>query len=127
MAETCAAAAAEKPGSDADVFETCPVAKAFEITGSKWRLVVLQCLYLWGEQRFTELQEASTADSPTLARVLEELQERDLVERRVEDRPIATYYTLTERGAGLADVFEAFEEWAVEWADAEVPAEALPE
>ena len=110
-----------KPGRDADVFEVCPVAKAFEIAGSKWRLTVLRCLHLWGEQRFSELQETSSADSATLARVLEALEEQQLVHRRLEDRPIATYYSLSERGEDLAGVFEAFEEWATEWTAAEVP------
>ncbi|SIS01433.1 winged helix-turn-helix transcriptional regulator [Natronorubrum thiooxidans] len=110
-----------KPGRDNDVFEICPVARAFEIAGSKWRLTVLRCLHLWGEQRFSELQETSTADSATLSRVLGELEERNLVSRRLEDRPIATYYSLTERGEALAGVFDAFEEWALEWTVADLP------
>lgn len=111
----------QKPGDDADVFEVCPVARAFEIVGSKWRLTVLRCLQLWGEQRFNELKVASTADSATLSRVLDELAEQDLVERRLEDQPIRTYYSLTDRGEDLADVFEAYEEWSLEWTDAEAP------
>jgi len=117
----------QKPGDDADVFEVCPVARAFEIVGSKWRLTVLRCLQLWGEQRFTELQEASTADSATLSRVLDELGEQDLVERRLEDQPIRTYYSLTDRGEDLADVFDAFEGWALEYTDASVPTRSAPE
>lgn len=116
-----------KPGRDADVFEVCPVAKAFEIAGSKWRLTVLRCLHLWGEQRFSELQETSSADSATLSRVLEALEEQNLVNRRLEDRPIATYYSLSERGEDLAGVFEAFEEWATEWTTAEVPTPKMPD
>lgn len=110
-----------KPGGDNDVFEICPVARAFEVAGSKWRLTVLRCLHLWGEQRFSELQETSTADSATLSRVLADLEEQDLINRRLEDRPIATYYCLSERGEDLADVLEAFEEWAIEWTAADVP------
>lgn len=117
----CNGALPPKPGRDNDVFEVCPVARAFEVAGSKWRLTVLRCLHLWGEQRFTELQETSTADSGTLSRVLRELEDRELVDRRLEDRPIATYYSLTERGEELAGVFDAFEEWALEWTAADVP------
>lgn len=115
-----------KPGRNQDVFEICPVARSFEIAGSKWRLTVLRCLLLWGEQRFHELQETTTADSATLSRVLEDLEEQDLVRRRLEDRPIATYYSLTDRGEALADVFEAFEEWALEWTAAEMPSVDVP-
>lgn len=123
----CADTLPPKPGTDADIFEICPVARAFEVVGSKWRLTVLRCLHLWGEQRFSELQEASSADSSTLSRVLDDLEEQGLVRRRLEDRPIATYYDLTEQGAAMADVFEAFEAWAFEWTDAELPPVQVPE
>lgn len=121
MARHCDDTLPPKPGSDADIFEVCPVARAFEVTGSKWRLTVLRCLHLWGEQRFSELQETTTADSKTLSRVLGDLEEQDLVSRRLEDRPIATYYRLTERGDALGDVLAEFEEWAFEWTAPESP------
>lgn len=126
MAKPCSESAPPKPGRDTDVFEVCPVAKAFEIAGSKWRLTVLRSLQLWGEQRFSELQEATTADSATLSRVLEELEELGLVDRRLEDRPIATYYSVTERGDALSDVLEAYEEWALEWTAAEISDAQMP-
>lgn len=102
-----------------DRFDVCPVAQAFEQIGSKWRLVVLHSLHLNGERRFSELQESTPADSATLSRVLGELEERDLVHRRLEDRPIATYYSLTDKGEALATVFEDIETWADEWTAAE--------
>lgn len=116
-----------KPDPDDDLFEICPVARAFEIAGSKWRLTVLRSIHLYGEQRFSELQETTTADSATLSRVLEALEEQDLISRRLEDRPIATYYDLTERGEALTGVFEEFEEWAFEHTAAEMPAVEIPE
>lgn len=102
-----------------ELFERCPVSQAFEQIGSKWRLVVMHSIHMNGEQRFTELTEHTSADSSTLSRVLEELEERDLVHRRLEDRPIATYYDLTEKGRSLADVFDEIEAWADDWTAAE--------
>lgn len=116
-----------KRDPDDDLFEICPVARAFEVVGSKWRLTVLRSLHLYGEQRFNTLQEITTADSSTLSRVLEDLEEQDLIDRRLEDRPISTYYSLTERGTALAGVFQEFETWATEWTAAETPAVDLPE
>ncbi len=116
-----------KPDPDDDVFEVCPVARAFEVVGSKWRLTVLRSLHLYGEQRFSELQETTTADSTTLSRVLENLEEQALVTRRLEDRPIATYYDLTERGDALTGVFDEFEAWAFEYTAAEMPGVEIPE
>lgn len=116
-----------RPDPDDDVFEVCPVARAFEVVGSKWRLTVLRSLHLYGEQRFKDLEASTTADSATLSRVLGKLEEQDLVERRLEDRPIATYYDLTERGDALTGVFDEFEEWAFEYTAAEMPAVELPD
>lgn len=117
----------DKPDPDDDLFEICPVARAFEILGSKWRLAVLRSLHVYGEQRFSELKRTTTADSSTLSRVLEELEDLDLVTRRLEDRPIATYYNVTERGASLRNVFDAFEDWALEYTAAEIPTVTAPE
>lgn len=102
-----------------ELFEACPVSQAFEQIGSKWRLVVMHSIHMNGEQRFTELQENTSAESSTLSRVLEELEERGLVHRRLEDRPIATYYDLTEKGRSLDDVFGEIEAWADDWTAAE--------
>jgi len=101
------------------LFEACPVSQAFEQVGSKWRLVVMHSIHLNGEQRFSELAENTSAESSTLARVLEELEERNLVQRRLEDRPISTYYDLTEKGKSLDVVFDEIEEWADDWTAAE--------
>lgn len=116
-----------KPDPDDDVFEVCPVARAFEVVGSKWRLTVLRSLHLYGEQRFKDLEASTTADSATLSRVLGKLEEQDLVERRLEDRPIATYYDLTERGDALTGVFDEFEDWAFEYTAAEMPTVEIPD
>ena len=63
----------------------------------------------------------------SLSRVLEDLEEQDLITRRLEDRPIATYYDLTKQSKELTGVFEEFEEWAFEHTAAEMPAVDLPE
>lgn len=110
----------DQSASESDeLLEACPVSKAFEQIGSKWRLVVMHSIHMQGEQRFSELQATTTAESATLSRVLEELEERGFVNRRLEDRPIATYYSLTEKGESLANVFDEIEAWADEWTTAE--------
>ncbi|WP_135662967.1 winged helix-turn-helix transcriptional regulator [Halorhabdus rudnickae] len=94
--------------------EACPVVEAVEQIGSEWRLIVLQNL-TDGEQRFNELKRSTGASSRTLSRVLDDLEDTGLVDRRVEDRPIATYYSLTEKGEALCPVFAELESWAGEW------------
>lgn len=36
-----------------------------------------------------------------------------------EDAPVATYYSLTDKGVSLCPVFDEIQEWATEWLDAE--------
>ncbi|MFB6163234.1 MAG: winged helix-turn-helix transcriptional regulator [Halococcoides sp.] len=98
--------------------EACPAVEAIERIGSEWRLIVLQDL-TDGEKRFNELERSTGASSRTLSRVLDDLEDAGLVNRRLEDRPIATYYSLTDRGAALCPVFDALEEWAETHLDAD--------
>ncbi|WP_424004323.1 winged helix-turn-helix transcriptional regulator [Haloarcula salina] len=93
----------------------CAVVKSLDQIGSRWRLVVLHQLRN-GEHRFNELKRATDASSRTLSRVLDDLQEMDFVDRRLEeDAPVATYYRLTPKGESLCPVFEEIETWADEW------------
>lgn len=105
-------------GSDDSVEEqnadACPVVEAVEQVGSKWRLIVLHDL-ADGEKRFNELKRSTSASSRTLSRVLDDLEDADLVNRRVEDQPIATFYDLTEKGEALCPLFSDIEDWADNW------------
>lgn len=99
----------------------CSLIRPIEMIGSKWRLIVLNDLQD-GEKRFNELQRSTEANSRTLSRVLDDLQEASLVERRLEEEaPVATYYSLTEKGESLCPVFEEIETWAADWLDAGKP------
>jgi len=93
----------------------CPVIDSLEQIGSRWRLVVLHEL-LNGESRFNELKRETDANARTLSRVLDDLQETGFVHRRLEEEsPVATYYSLTDKGESLAPVFQEIEGWAQEW------------
>jgi len=92
----------------------CPVIEAVEEIGSRWRLILLHDLQD-GEKRFNELKESTDASSSTLSRVLDELEERGLVERRVEESPIASYYRLTPKGEAVRPALDALADWSREW------------
>ncbi|WP_338727282.1 helix-turn-helix domain-containing protein [Haladaptatus sp. DJG-WS-42] len=100
--------------------DACVVIDSLQQIGSQWRLIVLHDLQE-GEKRFNELKRSTDASSRTLSRVLDDLQETGFVNRRLEeDAPVATYYSLTEKGASLFPVFEEIENWANEWLDASI-------
>jgi DNA-binding HxlR family transcriptional regulator len=95
--------------------EACPVIDSLNQIGSQWRLIVLHDLQD-GEKRFNELKRSTGASSRTLSRVLDDLQKTEFVTRRLEeDSPVATYYSLTEKGQSLCPVFDEIEAWSEEW------------
>ena len=66
--------------------------------------------------RYLLRKRSTDASSRTLSRVLDDLQELGFVDRRLEeDAPVATYYSLTDRGESLCPVFDAINDWADEW------------
>ncbi|WP_410767648.1 winged helix-turn-helix transcriptional regulator [Haloferax sp. DFSO60] len=97
----------------------CPIIDSIQQIGSQWRLIVLHDLQD-GEKRFNELKRSTGASSRTLSRVLDDLRETGFVDRRLEeDAPVATYYSLTDKGVSLCPVFDEIEQWADEWLDAD--------
>ncbi|AFK21432.1 transcriptional regulator (plasmid) [Haloferax mediterranei ATCC 33500] len=102
----------------------CPIIDSIKQIGSQWRLIVLYDLRE-DEKRFNELKRSTGASSRTLSRVLDDLQETGFVNRRLEeDAPVATYYSLTDKGVSLCPVFDEIEQWAAEWLETdEQPAE----
>ena len=99
--------------------EACVVIDSLEQIGSQWRLIVLHDLQE-GEKRFNELKRSTDASSRTLSRVLDDLDDLGLVDRRVEEQPIASYYSITDKGASLCPVFDNLEQWADEWLEGSV-------
>lgn len=95
--------------------QPCSIVESFNQIGSKWKLIVLNDLQS-GEKRFNQVKKSTGSNSRTLSRVLEELEEEDLVSRRVErGKPVATYYSLTTKGKKLKPVFEEIDKWAENW------------
>lgn len=98
-------------------YRDCPVIETLEQIGSRWRMTVIHVLRE-GELRFNELKRATDANSQTLSRVLEDLEGKGYVERRVADgSPVAVYYSLTEKGEELHGAFDEIAEWAETWLD----------
>ena len=106
--------------SDGDLaakYGDCPVVKTLEEIGSRWRMTVIHVLRE-GELRFNELKRATDANSQTLSRVLEDLEETGYVDRRVADgSPVAVYYSLTQKGSELHAAFDEIHAWGEKWMD----------
>ncbi|MFB6139001.1 MAG: winged helix-turn-helix transcriptional regulator [Halosimplex sp.] len=98
--------------------QACPTAESLDVIGTQWRLHVLHDLVDEGEMRFNELKESTGASSRTLSQSLDALTAAGLVDKRMEEAaPVATYYSLTEKGRALGPVFDELDAWAREYVD----------
>lgn len=100
-------------------YDSCPVLRTLEEVGSRWRMSVIHVLRE-GDLRFNEIKRATDANSQTLSRVLDDLEEKEYVERRVEEEsPVAVYYSLTPKGEDLLSAFDEIYEWGEKWLDSQ--------
>ena len=96
----------------------CPVAKALEILGEKWSLLIVREL-LMGSARFSELQRGLGLISPTiLSRRLETLVEHGLIYRRRISGQRGYEYLPTESCRELAPVLASLGDWGMRWTQA---------
>jgi DNA-binding HxlR family transcriptional regulator len=94
----------------------CPVAKATEVIGEKWTVLVLRELLL-GTTRFNDFQRAISRMSPTLlAKRLRHLEKCGIVIRKKLSGRKGFEYRLTAAGKELAPVVEVLAVWGMRWA-----------
>lgn len=94
----------------------CPVAKATEILGDKWTLLIVREL-LMGTTRFSDLQRALSKISPTiLTKRLKQLEAGGIIERKDRFGQTSREYTLTRAGTELYPVIEQTAIWGMRWA-----------
>ena len=92
----------------------CPLARALDIVGDRWTLLILREL-LFAPKRFTDVQQRLDGIAPNLlSRRLKELEARGLVRRRRLDPPAAaTVYEATEQARGLQTAMLELARWGV--------------
>lgn len=94
----------------------CPVAKATELVGEKWTLLLLRELLL-GTTRFNDFQRALSRMSPTLlVKRLRHLEESGILIRKKLTRQRGYEYLLTAAGKELAPLVETLAIWGMRWA-----------
>lgn len=94
----------------------CPLARAAEVLGHRWSLLVLRELLL-GPQRFADLRRRlSGISSSVLAERLASLEEAGVIERRELPPPAAReVYALTAHGEALRPVLAGLARWGLHW------------
>jgi DNA-binding HxlR family transcriptional regulator len=91
----------------------CAVAKALDVIGDRWNLLVIRELLLRGASRYTDLQGGLPGIATNLlAERLRALEQAGVVTREEAPPPVATtLFSLTERGAQLAPVVRELARW----------------
>jgi DNA-binding HxlR family transcriptional regulator len=94
----------------------CPIAKASEIIGEKWTVLIIREL-LMGGSRFNELQRGLSLISPTiLSRRLDSLAAHGLVVKKKIPGQKGHEYFPTECCRELLPVIRALGDWGMRWA-----------
>lgn len=94
----------------------CPIAKALEVLGERWSLLVVREL-LSGSTQFSQFQRGLPNISPTtLSKRLAELQDAGLVVRRRIPGHDGHEYRLTAAGRELQPLIGTMAEWGMRWA-----------
>ena len=91
----------------------CGLAKALDVVGDRWTLLLIRELLIRGACRYTDLRAGLPGIATNLlATRLKELETAGVVIGEEAPPPVATkLFRLTQRGAGLAPVVEALGRW----------------
>lgn len=96
----------------------CPIAKASEIIGEKWTILIIREL-LMGASRFSDLQRGLGGISPTLlTRRLQDLEARGLLIRKKIQGGRGHEYVPTQCCRDLLPILLAIGDWGMQWARA---------
>ena len=104
----------------------CPITATATLIGKKWHTVVIHRLLDDGPLGFNALKaEVGGISSKVLSDVLEDLEEKGLVDREiVNEKPVRVEYSLTDLGESLEPVIREMAAWGEEHLTEAVDAES---
>ncbi|XOV80258.1 MAG: winged helix-turn-helix transcriptional regulator [Aestuariibacter sp.] len=103
----------------------CPIAKATEVLGERWMLLIIRELFL-GSHRYTELQRGLSRISPSLlTKRLKQLENAGIVVRKTRRNGKAYEYYLTPAGKELQPLVEQLAIWGMRWARGQLSEDVL--
>jgi DNA-binding HxlR family transcriptional regulator len=93
----------------------CSVAKALDVIGDRWTLLIVRELLAQGPSRYTDLRRGLPGIATNLlAERLRDLEQAGIVAREDAPPPIATaLFTLTPRGEQLRPVIDELGRWGI--------------
>ena len=89
------------------------LAKALNLIGDKWSMLILHHLKHNGPMRYKDCQEADGISSRTLTLRLNQLENAGLILRKeYKEYPPRTEYTITKKGLAITPALDAMTEWS---------------
>jgi DNA-binding HxlR family transcriptional regulator len=99
-----------------DYGQFCPVARASELLGERWVLLILRELLL-GTHRYSVFQRGVSRISPSLlSKRLKQLEQAGIIVRKARPGGKSYDYLLTPAGKELAAIIEHLATWGMRWA-----------
>ena len=94
--------------------EQCPLQRAMDLIGGKWKTAILCSLTADGPTRYNDLKRKMNGISNTmLAKSLKELEEAGLIARKEYlEVPVRVEYTVTDRTRELMPILGELAKWA---------------
>jgi DNA-binding HxlR family transcriptional regulator len=98
--------------------QKCPVARALDVIGERWSLLILRDLRRFGPMRFQDFERRLPGLAPnTLSARLKMLESQGVIATRLyEAHPPRYEYFLTEKGEALRPVLKALYAWGEQYA-----------
>lgn len=96
--------------------EDCSAARALEVVGERWSLLILRDALFRSSTRFAQFQSSLAIAPNVLAKRLNSFVDAGVLERRpLPQRPDHHEYVLTEMGQSLKPVVMALTAWGDAW------------
>jgi DNA-binding HxlR family transcriptional regulator len=102
--------------------EVCSIARALEVVGERWSVLIVRNALFAGSTRFGDFQRSLGIATNVLASRLDGFVEAGIMRRhRYSDQPGQYEYLLTEKGRDLAPALIALTQWGDRWAAPDGP------
>jgi DNA-binding HxlR family transcriptional regulator len=96
--------------------EVCSIARALEVVGERWSLLIIRNALFAGSTRYSEFQRSLGIASNILKDRLDGFVEAGIMRRhRYSEQPELFEYLLTEKGRDFAPALIALTEWGDRW------------
>jgi DNA-binding HxlR family transcriptional regulator len=102
--------------------EVCSIARALEVVGERWSVLIVRNALFAGSTRFTDFQRSLGIAPNILKTRLDGFVDAGIMHRQqYSEQPELYEYLLTEKGRDLAPALIALTEWGDRWAAPDGP------